>query len=810
MNTTTGIGRRGWRKYVLPMGLTGIICLLLTAPLAAEVATDLETEQVCRNWLSYMVSQTGGWAGSKQPQIVGVSDIVENDTLLGRCYTISPRGFVVVPVLKEMPPVKAYADDCTLDAEGREGLPALLRELLQARVRTFVEYYGSLQASQGSAGEPLFDPINRADWDRFAVDPQQFKEAADKSPLAALTGLGPLLTSAWHQGSPYNNLCPLGNGGQRCVVGCVATAAAQILNYYQWPPAGEGTFGYEWDGDNSCGGGSTPGHWLSVDLSDPYLYDGSPAAVAELSYEMGVACYMDYGVCGSGTWSGIAASAYTEYFRYLNVIGTEYRADYETPGEWFERFKAEIAMRHPVLYSISRHAIVGDGWRDAAGLHQYHFNYGWANSYTTWYTVDNLYCPWDGCNPMVEEMLTRIVPTKAIPYIVDTQLSDMTGGDNDGIPEPGETIRVYLTVANYGGAAMTSVSAVLSCDDPSLTISDPSAAFGSVGLADSARNETDPMMFAVPAEYPPRITLFTVILSWDGAQTDTITFEKAIGRVGILLVDDDNEDTLETFYTQCLHSTRTPYDMLTQTTYTSPDPAVLKQYDIVIWLTGDRRGLLLTAGKVSAIKSYLDAGGNLFLTGEGLAPRLDTLDRTFLNAYLKTSYQSTSTLIPALKGDTGCGVFDTTTTVNITGGSGASNQTLSDHILPVSGGAGELCYFAPGDAGAVSYYGRNRTVFFSFGFEAIRGDLPNSESRDDVLSRIIHFFSSYRGDANGSGRVEIGDAVFLMVHLYKGGPAPASLELGDANADGMIDAGDAAYIVNYIFKNGMAPPPAVR
>lgn len=48
--------------------------------------------------------------------------------------------------------------------------------------------------------------------------------------------------SHWHQGAPYNNLCPLHeNASQRCVVGCVATAMSQIIYYWQWPNTGAGS-----------------------------------------------------------------------------------------------------------------------------------------------------------------------------------------------------------------------------------------------------------------------------------------------------------------------------------------------------------------------------------------------------------------------------------------------------------------------------------------------------------------------------------------------------------------------------------------
>lgn len=61
------------------------------------------------------------------------------------------------------------------------------------------------------------------------------------------------------------------------------------------------------------------------------------------------------------------------------------------------------------------------------------------------------------------------------------------------------------------------------------------------------------------------------------------------------------------------------------------------------------------------------------------------------------------------------------------------------------------------------------------------------------------------GDANGDGRVDVGDAVFLINFIFKGGAAPVPLSSGDANCDGATNVGDAVYIITYVFKGGPEP-----
>ena len=61
------------------------------------------------------------------------------------------------------------------------------------------------------------------------------------------------------------------------------------------------------------------------------------------------------------------------------------------------------------------------------------------------------------------------------------------------------------------------------------------------------------------------------------------------------------------------------------------------------------------------------------------------------------------------------------------------------------------------------------------------------------------------GDSNSDRSINIGDAVYLIGYIFKGGPTPPIERTGDANCDGFINVGDVVYIINYSFKQG--PPP---
>jgi hypothetical protein len=63
------------------------------------------------------------------------------------------------------------------------------------------------------------------------------------------------------------------------------------------------------------------------------------------------------------------------------------------------------------------------------------------------------------------------------------------------------------------------------------------------------------------------------------------------------------------------------------------------------------------------------------------------------------------------------------------------------------------------------------------------------------------------GDANGDGQINVGDAVYIITYVFKGGAAPTPFDpcSGDANGDCQCNVGDAVYIISYVFKGGAAP-----
>jgi len=520
-----------------------LITLAVMPSLKGELATNEEMDRVCRNWLTYKIHQNGSWAAVTDPAVAESVDIFAGNRIVAIAYNILPDGFIIVPVIKELPPVKAYSETGRIKI-GDGGIEQLLKDVLKTRLETYERLYGNLDALPERDSKSGFLHEYRTKWDIFSQSAEDFQSyllAKDREPLEQR---GPLLTSMWHQHEPYKNDCPEGDGG-RCVAGCVATALAQIMNYWQWPDHGIGQHTYYWKGD-----GPVSGYYLSADFTDPYDWEHMPdscvfnppddicwpedtAALAELSYEVGVSVDMNYSTDGSSTVGQLALFALPQYFRYSHDLNLKYRIDYDLSG-WYSLIKSEIDYNRPMYYLIHSHAIVCDGYRDDGGQYEYHMNYGWRGSYaayTTWYVIDSLYCYWiepdEICPSEIDVLIKDIYPQQlTLVDVCGYHLDDSEYGNGDGHMAPGERAKLWVAAENIGQEWAT-VFGSLYEEDPYINLIELYSDYGYMETWDKKDNLV-PFEFSVDPSCPdPYIA--TIYIYFNGDFSDKKPFYIHIG-----------------------------------------------------------------------------------------------------------------------------------------------------------------------------------------------------------------------------------------------------------------------------------------
>lgn len=207
----------------------------------------------------------------------------------------------------------------------------------------------------------------------------------------------PLIKTQWSQEAPYYDMTPTVDG-QQSLSGCVATATAQIMNYYKWPKSGTGSVDYD-----------TPDYdqkHVSIDFSQSvydwdhmldrynkkwnsdkgdYVNEWSETegnAVALLMRDLGAALHMDYSPSESGAFGSDVAFVAANNFGYT----TEYYfyEQFGSPKQWVDMLKSKLDAGIPLYYDgvsykghTYAHAFVVDGYDSNDYLH---VNWGWSGA----------------------------------------------------------------------------------------------------------------------------------------------------------------------------------------------------------------------------------------------------------------------------------------------------------------------------------------------------------------------------------------------------------------------------------------------
>lgn len=270
------------------------------------------------------------------------------------------KGFTVVSGDDRLPEVVGYSDKGTYD---EENLPSNYVGFMKA----YEEMVGLLDNGDSRASASI-------------AEAKALRSSGYQQPTVA-----PLLGNIqWNQMIPYNKMCPMYNSTDRSVTGCVATAMAQVMMYYQYPktlqadiPAYVTRTKYLSIPQINKGESYDWNNMLPQYASyEPLNYtDAQAAAVAKLLYHCGVACEMDYGL-SSG--ANVTPAILSTYFDYDSDLMQDLNRDVFTLAEWSQIMDKELSARRPILYSgrssDGGHEFVCDG-TDGNGL--YHINWGW-------------------------------------------------------------------------------------------------------------------------------------------------------------------------------------------------------------------------------------------------------------------------------------------------------------------------------------------------------------------------------------------------------------------------------------------------
>jgi hypothetical protein len=326
------------------------------------------------------------------------------------------------------------------------------------------------------------------------------------------------------------------------------------------------------------------------------------------------------------------------------------------------------------------------------------------------------------------------------------RFNDATG-NNNGRPDPGETVALIVTYYNTPGFQnATGVTATLTCSDTGIkNITKSRASFPDIPAGGSGDCSADSFVFTIPDSAPPQILTFhlTAAATPDPAYPNSM-FQAQSGEPRVLIVDDDAGSDYEKYYTAAFDSNFVLYDTYSVQTSGSPSSDTLRHYPVVVWFTGNATTNTLTLTDRTNLATFLDNGGNLFISGQNIAQELSS--DPFLGDYLHASFVDDSTGKLYTTGAPGDPLTSNTKgadTMVLGGAGGAGNSKSADGIRPAEGGIGCATYKDYADTtvkSIVHYAGTYKVVFFSCAFEAIDHAPSRYLQTWTLMSRILTFF----------------------------------------------------------------------
>ncbi len=339
-------------KNMKRLSLIMALAVMMALPVFAERVTPETARKVATTFLTNN--------GAKSAQLTDLTKVAGFQNL----YIFTAEdGFVVMA-----------ADDCVQPILGYSLTNKFVADDMPDNLRWWLQGYDD-QIADAVASKA----------ESTAEVAMQWKDLEAGKQRAAMADVivAPMIQTKWDQNKYYNRSCPTASGGPdgHVYTGCVATAMAQVMKYWDHPTTGNGSHSYTHAtyGEQSVNFGETTYDWANMPNS---LNNNSTTtqinAVAELMYHCGVSVDMNYGTGSSGAPSYKVQNALISYFKYSTSSTFIARSEF-TDSQWIAFLKSELDESRPLFYSGSNvnsgHAFICDGYRSDD---KFHFNWGWS------------------------------------------------------------------------------------------------------------------------------------------------------------------------------------------------------------------------------------------------------------------------------------------------------------------------------------------------------------------------------------------------------------------------------------------------
>ena len=349
-----------------------LIFFIISYSLFAKAVDETTAGRVARNFIRSRAQNQNFIIKNQEKLLNSENEVVSH------IFSLNPRGFIAISTDTNISPVVAYSFHSKFASDREKLMSKMLIRDMDLRLKAL------------ELTDPQVIKSNQNSWQsllQYEENTSRYK-TFQQWPAQGSTLTGGWITTTWDQSYPYYNFCPLDpNTGQRCVVGCVATAMSMMINYHGY--VGDVSFNSYEDSYSTNG--------IDID-SDSLLYDFpgfgelnsyldtvkvhyandvtlTEEDLAALSFACGISVHMNYSSGGSGAWTQQVASALLNKFGYESAewMSSSLSDFYDSLStNMIEAKPAEISIR--LSNGSGGHAINVDGYNTDD---YYHLNFGW-------------------------------------------------------------------------------------------------------------------------------------------------------------------------------------------------------------------------------------------------------------------------------------------------------------------------------------------------------------------------------------------------------------------------------------------------
>lgn len=322
------------------------------------------------------------------------------------------------------------------------------------------------------------------------------------------------------------------------------------------------------------------------------------------------------------------------------------------------------------------------------------------------------------------------------PYVVtsDVQFLEASSLKNGRI-EPGEylTAKIKLYNVEQVNSPQTNLNVVIT--EPDVQALNSSTSVSVNGLQE-VEVSLDSAFFVTP-DFESRYVYFKYIVQ-SGSATFTDSLKVLIGIPRILLYSKGDKPALSTYYFSALNALNKKFEFVENDT-----PKYFYGRDVIIVYTGKNKDTLFESVFLDTLKTFINSGGKLFLSGQNLAEYLSTADTSFLFNYIGVNYlKNASVFTNKVYGKAGDYFGKDIQQLRINGTEGAANESSMDIVQSRGNFNVSLAFKTDGtDAtgGWRTFPSGAKLFYLGFGFESINDSL-STVKRNELFSRIYNWF----------------------------------------------------------------------